>query len=135
MYKTNRLVSLITILFLNLVIVGCVSMPLDYPKEPTTALTETADTYLAKESAQWRDGQLQGNGFYSLIKGKDAFGARLVLMGEAEKSIDAQYFLMKPDNAGLVFTDELLEAADRGFVSVYCWMMCSRQWMTPIFLI
>ena len=114
MYKTNRLVSLITILFLQLAIAGCVSMPLDYPKEPSRALTDTADTYLAGESAKWRDGQLQGNGFYSLIEGKDAFGARLVLMSEAEKSIDAQYFLMKTDNAGLVFTDKLMEAADRG---------------------
>jgi putative cardiolipin synthase len=114
MYKTNRLVSLITILFLQLAIAGCVSMPLDYPKEPSRALTDTADTYLAGESAKWRDGQLQGNGFYSLIEGKDAFGARLVLMSEAEKSIDAQYFLMKPDNAGLVFTEKLLKAADRG---------------------
>jgi putative cardiolipin synthase len=114
MYKTNRLVSLITILFLQLAIAGCVSMPLDYPKEPSRALTDTADTYLARESAKWRDGQLQGNGFYSLIEGKDAFGARLVLMSEAEKSIDAQYFLMKPDNAGLVFTEKLMKAADRG---------------------
>lgn len=114
MYKTNRLVSLITILFLQLAIAGCVSMPLDYPKEPSRALTDTADTYLAGESAKWRDGQLQGNGFYSLIEGKDAFGARLVLMSEAEKSIDAQYFLMKPDNAGLVFTEKLMKAADRG---------------------
>ena len=114
MYKTNRLLSLITILLLHLVIAGCASMPLDYPKEPTRALTDTADTYLAKESATWRDGQLQGNGFYSLSEGKDAFGARLVLMSEAQKSIDAQYFLMKPDNAGLVFTDKLMEAANRG---------------------
>jgi len=93
---------------------GCASIPLDYPKVPTVALTDTDDTYLAKESAQWRDGQLQGNGFYPLSEGKDAFGARLALMGRAEASIDAQYFLMKPDNAGLVFTDKLLEAANRG---------------------
>ena len=114
MHKTNRLLSLITILLLQLAMAGCVSMSFDYPKQPTRALTDTADTYLAKESATWRDGQLQGNGFYSLSKGKDAFGARLVLMNEAEKSIDAQYFLMKPDNAGLVFTDKLMEAANRG---------------------
>jgi len=114
MYKTNRLVSLITILLLQLAIAGCASMPLDYPKEPSRALTDTGDTFLARESATWRDGQIQGNGFYSLIEGKDAFGGRLVLMSEAEKSIDAQYFLMKPDNAGLVFTDKLMEAANRG---------------------
>ncbi len=35
-------------------------------------------------------------------------------MDLAEHSIDAQYFLMKPDYAGLVFTDRLLDAADRG---------------------
>ena len=111
MYKTR---SLIAVLFLHLALGGCVSMPLDYPKVPTTALTDTADTSLASESAVWRDGQLQGNGFYSLSKGKDAFGARLALMKQAERSIDAQYFLMKPDNAGLVFTNKLMEAADRG---------------------
>ena len=111
MYKTR---SLIAVLLLQLALGGCVSMPLDHPKVPSTALTDTADTYLASESATWRDGQLQGNGFYSLSKGQDAFGARLVLMNRAERSIDAQYFLMKPDNAGLVFTEKLMEAADRG---------------------
>jgi putative cardiolipin synthase len=111
MYKTR---SLIILLILQLTIAGCVSMPLDHPKVPSTALTDTADTYMARESATWRDGQLQGNGFYSLSKGKDAFGARLALMKRAERSIDAQYFLMKPDNAGLVFTEKLMEAADRG---------------------
>ena len=78
MHKTNRLLSLITILLLQLAMAGCVSMSFDHPKEPTRALTDTAYTYLAKESATWRDGQLQGNGFYSLTEGKDAFGARLV---------------------------------------------------------
>ena len=35
-------------------------------------------------------------------------------MGSANKSIDAQYFLMKPDHAGLVFASEMLKAANRG---------------------
>jgi putative cardiolipin synthase len=111
MYKTR---SLFVLLLLLMGLGGCASMPLDHPKTPSAALTDTADTYLARESSIWRDGQLQGNGFYSLIEGQDAFGARLALMGKAEKSIDAQYFLMKPDNAGLVFTEKLMKAADRG---------------------
>jgi putative cardiolipin synthase len=110
-YNTGRITA---ILVIQLTMGGCVSMPLDYPKAPTVALTDTDNTYLAKESAEWRDGQLRGNGFYPLVEGKEAFGARLALMDKAEVSIDAQYFLMKPDNAGLVFTDKLLEAADRG---------------------
>ena len=48
------------------------------------------------------------------MQGLDAFGARLALADRAEVSIDAQYFLMKPDDAGVVFAAKLLEAADRG---------------------
>lgn len=103
-------ITLLTLLVMS----GCASVPLDTPKTSSTALNETNNTYLAKESAVWRDGQLQSNGFYPLSEGQDAFGARLALMRRAEASIDAQYFLMKPDHAGLVFTDKLIEAAERG---------------------
>jgi putative cardiolipin synthase len=109
--NTKRVAAM---LILQLAIGGCASISLDHPKTTSVAISETEDTFLAKESAEWRDDQLQRNGFYPLIEGKDAFGARLALMDKAEVSIDAQYFLMKPDNAGLVFTDKLLEAADRG---------------------
>jgi len=44
----------------------------------------------------------------------DALGARLALIDQAERAIDAQYFLMKPDSAGRLFSIKLLEAADRG---------------------
>ncbi len=67
----HKPLSLITLLLLLLTITGCVSMPLDYPKTPSTALTNTDDTYLAGESAKWRNGQLQQNGFYSLTEKRD----------------------------------------------------------------
>ena len=54
------------------------------------------------------------SGFYPLTKGLDALGARLALIDLAERSVDAQYFLMKPDSAGRLFIMKLLEAADRG---------------------
>ena len=98
-----------------LFLAGCTTVPLDYPREASTALNDTSDTLLADQSRQWRgDAQLGTNGFYPLHEGLDAFGARLTLIENAEKSIDAQYFLMKPDSAGFVFTEKLLEAADRG---------------------
>lgn len=78
---------------------GFIAMPTDYPK---TASTE------------WRKADPDNNGFYPLIEGKDAFGTRFALMDNAERSIDAQYFLMKPDDAGLVFANTMIEAADRG---------------------
>ena len=66
------------------------------------------------EVRKWVGGRDDVNGFYPLSQGFDAFGARLRLMDLADKSIDAQYFLMKPDDAGLVFAAGLMTAADRG---------------------
>lgn len=93
---------------------ACASVPLDVPRTPSTALTDTEHTRLGIDSTEWRQASPELNGFYPLTQGKDAFGARLVLMDVAETSIDAQYFLMKPDDAGLVFSSKLLHAAERG---------------------
>ncbi len=93
---------------------ACASAPIDYPRTPSAALTDTGDAPLANNSAKWRKQSPASNGFYPLTRGKDAFGARLKLIDHASASIDVQYFLMKPDNAGLVFSAKLIEAADRG---------------------
>ena len=114
MLITNHSRALFPILLAGLVLAGCASVPLDTPKTATYALVDTQETTLAKEAAEWLSEQPESNGFYPLSKGLDAFGARLVLIGAAERSIDAQYFLMKPDSAGLVFSQKLLAAADRG---------------------
>jgi putative cardiolipin synthase len=93
---------------------GCVSAPLDYPKETSAAIADTSETRHAQTAQQWVNTQGDDNGFYPLTKGFDAFGIRLRLIDNAEVSIDAQYFLMKPDDAGHVFAAKLLEAAERG---------------------
>jgi putative cardiolipin synthase len=97
-----------------LLMTACATVPLDYPKNYSEALSDTADTYLGKEVAQWTSGHPDLSGFYPLVAGIDALGARLALIDRAERSIDAQYFLMKPDSAGRLFVGKLLEAADRG---------------------
>ena len=97
-----------------LLLTACVGVPLDYPKAQSTAIKTTEDTALAHFSSKWRNEGPDLNGFYPLLQGLDAFGARLALADRAEVSIDAQYFLMKPDDAGVVFAAKLLEAADRG---------------------
>lgn len=98
------------VLFLS----GCAAVPLDVPKEPSYAMTDTAGGLQAREVTSWTGGNPDLDGFYPLMQGFDAFGARLALIAGAEYSIDAQYFLMKPDYAGLVFAGKLLQAADRG---------------------
>jgi putative cardiolipin synthase len=97
-----------------LLLSACATAPFDYPRESSVAISSTEETTLGREVAQWLDDNDGLSGFYPLIAGKDAFGARLQLMALAEKSIDAQYFLMKGDSAGLEFAVSMLAAADRG---------------------
>ncbi|MBE9547862.1 MAG: phospholipase D family protein [Proteobacteria bacterium] len=107
----SRLFSAIIALLL---LAGCATAPLDYPREHSVAFTDTTDTYLGREVAEWTAEHPGKSGFYPLIGGLDAFGMRLALIDRAERTIDAQYFLMKPDSAGRLFADKLLDAADRG---------------------
>lgn len=97
-----------------LYLAGCAAGPMDYPRTHSEIIADTQDTQLGRESANWQQKHPDVSGFYPLVNGIDALGARLLLMEGAERSIDAQYFLMKTDTAGALFVGKLLEAADRG---------------------
>jgi len=107
---TRTLVPLIFTLFLA----SCATAPLDFPRQYSEAIVETGDTRLGREVAEWTAKHPGKSGFYPLAGGLDALGIRLAMIDHAERTIDAQYFLMKPDSAGILFVIKLLEAADRG---------------------
>jgi putative cardiolipin synthase len=104
----------LSLLLTTVLLAGCATAPFDYPRSPSEAITDTYDTRLGQAATEWQKVHPGTSGFYPLIKGTEALGARLALIDAAERSIDAQYFLMKHDMAGLVFVGKLLEAADRG---------------------
>jgi len=106
-----RALALLTLL---VAISACASVPLDYPKERSVAIVDTSDTRIARDVAEWVEAYDDLSGFYPLVEGMDSFGARLYLIGAAERSIDLQYFLMKDDIAGRILAAALLRAADRG---------------------
>jgi len=96
-------------------LLGCATVDFDYPKPESTAIEGTGDTY-------WGE-QLKGaayqhpagySGFLPLADGIDALSARLLMAERAERSIDAQYYLLKPGITGRAFLHALLRAADRG---------------------
>ncbi len=94
---------------------GCASVDFDYPKPESTAFQDTGDTYLGKGLEGFVSAHPDGqSGFFPLSDGIDALAARLVMAEEAERSIDAQYYLLKNDIVGRAFIDALLRAADRG---------------------
>ena len=102
------------ILAVAITLSACVSVPLDSPKSKSAAIEDTSNTYFGRLAEGWA--QLHGNqsGFFPFVDGMDALGARLDMIEKAEKSVDLQYFLMKDDTAGLVVTNALIGAADRG---------------------
>ena len=93
---------------------GCASVDFDYPKPASSALTDTDDTYLGQRLAGLADQHPGESGFFPIGNGIDALAARLLLARQAERSIDAQYYLIKKDITGNAFIHALLQAADRG---------------------
>lgn len=113
----HRIPTYIYSLLIALVLGGCAAGPIDYPRNYSEAMPATGDSLFGREAADLaaKNPAARGqSGYYPLLFGTDAFGARLTLADLAERSIDAQYFLMKKDSAGLIFADRLLRAADRG---------------------
>lgn len=93
---------------------ACASVDFDAPREPSFALTDTDDTQLGRNLGPEREARYPQSGFYPLFQGIDALSARLLLIDRAEKSLDAQYYLIGDDPIGDLFFAALLEAADRG---------------------
>jgi len=103
-------------LFGALVIGGCATVDFDYPREETFAPTaeETSDTYLGSRTTVRAAKHPGESGFYLQFDGIDALAGRFALAKRAERTIDAQYYLITNDKVGLLFIGALLQAADRG---------------------
>ena len=112
MKKTLRLSGVIIVCG---VLAACASVDFDYPKEDTRAFTDTGDTSFGKTAAELVAAHPEGeSGFYPMSDAIDALSTRLLMAEQAERSIDAQYYLLTADVVGYVFIEVLLRAADRG---------------------
>ena len=96
------------------VLPACSTPNFDYPRESSFALDPSVDTETKRGVDEWRARNEGPCGFYPLTDGTDALAVRLRLIEAAERTIDAQYFLMKSDSAGYVFAGALHAAAERG---------------------
>ena len=94
---------------------GCASLPEHIPGPATHAFADVSDTRLARILATATPAEKRGlSGFRMLPEGASAFNARVALARRAEKSIDAQYYLIGKDQTGRQFLRELRDAAMRG---------------------
>ncbi|MEV8467727.1 phospholipase D family protein [Fluviibacterium sp. DFM31] len=100
---------------LALGLAACAPVPLDAPKPVSRALSPDGSTLLQVNAQRVTQGNPAGvSSLVTLEDGNVALGARLRLIERAQKSIDLQYFLMKPDLGGALVLTALLDAADRG---------------------
>jgi putative cardiolipin synthase len=99
---------------LLLALPACISVPFDYPREASSASPPGNDTPMGEDALRWQGEHGENSGFLALAQGVEGLGARLKMIELAGATIDAQYFLIKPDRAGALFAGKLLLAADRG---------------------
>jgi putative cardiolipin synthase len=96
------------------VLAGCATLPENTGRIESHAVADTQDTRLGSISRDLTSNRGDQSGFVLLGRGLDAFLARAVLAQLADRSIDAQYYLLHDDLTGRLFIDQLLRAADRG---------------------
>ncbi|WP_272700967.1 phospholipase D family protein [Desulfovibrio sp. Fe33] len=96
------------------VLAGCASLPKDFDRPDSYALPDTGCTELGKAAQTLTAPHAGESGLLLLANGLDAFAARILLAESAQKSIDAQYYLLHDDMTGQLFTDALIKASKRG---------------------
>ncbi len=95
--------------------VGCASVPLSLPRQASFALVDNSATEFGQLAKGWgKEHGPDASGFFPLVQGLDALGARLEMANQAQATIDLQYFLMKDDSAGELVSTALWSAAERG---------------------
>ncbi len=93
---------------------GCVTLPLDYPRPVSTAISQPEKTHMGQR-IQAQVAKHQGkSGFFLLPSGDDAYMARILPIDLAERTLDLQYYIFNDDLTGKFLMDRLLAAAERG---------------------
>ena len=110
---TRRSVFFCLMAFLMLV-VGCASVPTDYPRTHSTALADYQSTSTGKRWARLEAQNPGESGFAILRYGHQAFTLRLAAADVAEKTLDLQVYIWESDETGRILAERLLRAAERG---------------------
>lgn len=93
---------------------GCALLPSPVDRIPTSALKDTAQTRIGRTVSPLTSAHPGESGAYALFGARDAFAARWTLASNAERSLDVQYYIWRPDTSGSLMAHALREAAERG---------------------
>lgn len=109
--------SQLSFIILCILLVSCGNHPKEipaYPQDFCSQIHFSDSAKLSRELAPLADSMKGKTGVYVLEDGGNAMMARAWLCENAEQTIDIQYFIFSTDNVGLIASDYLVRAADRG---------------------
>jgi cardiolipin synthase C len=95
-------------------VTGCGSLPKASPEWSVRHPLETTNTLWARTVAPAAAAHQGSSGVQLLRFGQDALAARLALADTAERTLDMQYFIWRPDASGQLLAELAVRAADRG---------------------
>jgi putative cardiolipin synthase len=110
----HQILTSATLLLTSLVLMGCASVPKDYPRTVSTAYPDYLETSLGQLLEQAAVQHPGESGFALVRHGRQAFTDRIALIDMAEKSVDVQTFIWQADATGRILADRMIRAADRG---------------------
>lgn len=93
---------------------GCQSLPSLDDRPSSHALPAPTEGKLAQLIARGAVTHPGQSGVLPLPDPRDAFAARILLARQAQRSIDAQYYIWRNDITGAMLLSELMQAAARG---------------------
>ena len=107
--ECRNLRKLLFLALVTFVLTGCATLPLDYPRTPTTALPHPEETHFWKAIQPRLDSHPGDSGFYLLPSGIDALVARILLIDAAGKTVRT----MQGTQRRLLFLQGSAPAAER----------------------
>jgi cardiolipin synthase C len=106
--------SLFGFLLIAAGVTGCSSLPKSNPEWSVRHPVVTTNTTWARTLAPAEAAHPGWSGVQLLRYGQDALSARLALADTAERTLDMQYYIWKPDASGQLLAEQAVRAADRG---------------------
>ena len=103
-----------TLVALSFLVVGCARLPSLEGRSASFAIPDTGDTRLGRGIAPHAAAHPGKTGIHALPVPADAFAARALLAGAAERSLDVQYYIWHGDLTGRMLFEALYRAAQRG---------------------
>jgi cardiolipin synthase C len=112
--RKSLVVSVAGVVVAIAIVAWCNRLPPLGERTRSSALTDTSATRLGQAVAPLIAAHAGVSGVHPVRDARDAFAARYLLAGAAERSLDVQYYIWRNDLSGTLLMNALVGAADRG---------------------